>query len=175
VATTGSERLAESERWLVELFEHHADAVFNVAYRVTWSAADAEDVLQESFVQAFLHRADLRDPARARPWVLSIAYRQALMCCRARRESPTDPSLLDPRPDRAGDPLDAVVNGERAGMVREAIGRLSEDLRAAVVLRDAEGLPLREVAEILGIGLSATKMRVARAREQLRAALGEVL
>jgi RNA polymerase sigma-70 factor (ECF subfamily) len=97
------------------------------------------------------------------------------MLLRARRETPTDPVSLDSRADRGADPLDTVLREERAVLVRRAIDRLTDDLRAAVVLRDAEGLQLRDVAEILGIGLSATKMRVARAREQLRTELEGVL
>lgn len=175
MATTSGARLVEAQRWLVDLFERNADAVFNVAYRVTWNAADAEDVLQDSFVRAFLHHEDLRDRTRARPWLLSIAYRQSLMLLRARRDAPMDPVSIECPADRGADPVDAVLDEERAVLVRRAIGRLSDELRAAVILRDAEGLQLRETAEILGIGLSATKMRVARAREQLRRDLRGVL
>ena len=173
---TGSDiQLVEARRWLVDLFEGNADAVFNVAYRVTWNVADAQDVVQESFVSAFLHRADLRDPTRTRPWLLSIAYRHALMLLRARREAPLDPASFDGGVEPGPDPADMVVRDERAAVVRRSLARLSDDLRAAVILRDAEGLALRNVAEILGIGLSATKMRVARAREQLRTDLEGVL
>ena len=63
--TASDVRLVEAQRWLVDLFERHVEAVFHVAYRVTWNAADAEDVVQESFVRAFLHREDLRDRQRA--------------------------------------------------------------------------------------------------------------
>jgi len=173
--TASDVRLVEAQRWLVDLFERHVEAVFHVAYRVTWNAADAEDVVQESFVRAFLHREDLRDPQRARSWLLAIAYRQALMLLRARKDSPADPASLETDPDRGADPLEAVLHQERAALVRRAIDGLTDDLRAAVVLRDAAGLPLRDVEQILGIGLSATKMRVARAREQLRTELEGVL
>jgi RNA polymerase sigma-70 factor (ECF subfamily) len=167
--------LVEAQQWLVDLFECNADAVFNLAYRVTSNTADAEDVVQESFVRAFLRREDLRDRTRARPWLLSIAFRQSLMLLRARRDVPTDPVSLESRADQGTDPVDAALRKERAVLVRQAIGRLTDDLRAAVVLRDVEGLQLRDVAEILGIGLSATKMRIARAREQLRTELEGVL
>jgi RNA polymerase sigma-70 factor, ECF subfamily len=56
-------------------------------------------------------------------------------------------------------------------VIRAAIDHLPETLRTAFVLRDVEELPMADVAEVLDIGLSATKMRVARAREQLRIAL----
>jgi RNA polymerase sigma-70 factor (ECF subfamily) len=173
-AATGPHAV-DARQWLRVLFEQNADAVYNVAFRITWSAADAEDVVQETFVKAFVKRSELRDQARVRPWLLSIAYRQALAVLRARREAPVDPVGLD-GPAADGEGLDPVVlRAERAALVRQAIDRLSDDLRAAVVLRDAEGLPLREVADVLGIGLSAAKMRVARAREQLRADLQGVL
>lgn len=174
-AQLGAAQLGSAQRWLVELFESHADAVFNVAYRVTWNAADAEDVVQESFVSAFVHREDLRDRSKARPWLLAIAYRRSLMLLRGRRSYPAEPISFERHTGPSADPIDVVVQNELGAVVRQAIGRLPERLRAAITLRDAEGLSLQEVAEILDIGLSAAKMRVARGREQLRIELEGVL
>jgi RNA polymerase sigma-70 factor (ECF subfamily) len=173
--TTGGAHLDEAQQWLVDLFESHADAVFNVAYRVTWNTADAEDVVQESFVRAFVRQQDLLHRDRARPWLLAIAYRQSLMLLRTRRGAPAERASFEQRAGGGPDPLDDVVRHEQRVLVRQALGRLPEGLRSAITLRDAEGLQLHEVAEILDIGLSATKMRVARAREQLRTDLEGVL
>ncbi len=161
---------------LTGLFEAHAESVFNVAYRITWNRSDAEDVLQSAFLQAFIHLDDLRNGDRARPWLLRICYHQALTVLRRRRDVPTDPDRLplqrDSRFNPAGDdPSDTIIARDLAETIKSAIAALPENLRLAIVLRDVEGLPMSDVAEILGIGASAAKMRVARGRESLRTTL----
>ncbi len=161
---------------IVELFRNHADAVYNVAYRIVWNRSDAEDVVQATFIQVFLKVDQLRDWSRARGWLLQIAYRQALSILRRRKEEPTDPADLAAyitAEQRTSE--DAVSNqilrGELADTIRDAINALPQSLRMAIVLRDVEGLTLAEVADVLDIGPSATKMRVTRGRQQLRADL----
>lgn len=172
VPVTGSvDRLDERLARLTELFRSHASAVHNVAFRIVWQRADAEDVVQATFVQAFLHLGELRDGTRARPWLLSIAYRQSLTVLRRRREQPTEPGGLPDRADASPDPGAQVERAELAAMLRAAIDALPETLRTAFVLRDVEELSMADTAAVLGVGESAAKMRVARAREQLRRAL----
>lgn len=156
---------------LVELFEANVDAAFNVAYRLVWNRADAQDVVQEAFIKAVRGLDQLRDPDKARSWLLRITYREALMVLRARRDVPTDPVVLRARAGLLAGPEDQVLQRELADVIHAAIDHLPETLRTAFVLRDVEELPMADVAEVLDLGLSATKMRVARAREQLRIAL----
>ena len=167
---TSSERpwSAESLAWLVDQFEGNVDAAFSVAYRIVWNRADAQDVVQNAFIKAAHGLEQLRDPDKARNWLLSITYREALMVLRARRDIPTDPVELPDHGNARVDPADLVVQHELADIIRAAIDRLPEPLRTAFVLRDVEELPMGEVAEVLEIGVSAAKMRVARARESLR-------
>lgn len=159
---------------ITELFELHADSVFHVAWRILWSGPDAEDVTQTAFVRAFVRLDQLRDPGRARPWLLQIAYHSALEVLRRRRDVPTDPTEL---PDRAAPHTTEQLADRRAtaALLHAAVDALPGTLRVAFVLRDVEGLSTAEVAGALGIGESAAKMRIARAREQLRLALGGVL
>ena len=157
----------------VAFFHANVDSAFNVAFRLVWNRADAQDVVQNSFLQAFRHWDQLRDPTKARSWLLRITYREALMVLRRRRDEPTDPADLPDRPTEGDDPADRAVNAELADLIRAAINNLPDTLRMAVVLRDVERLSMREVAEILDVGTSAAKMRVTRARAQLRAALAQ--
>lgn len=152
---------------IVELFELHADSVFHVAWRIVWSVPDAEDVTQTTFVRAFTRLDQLRDAGRARPWLLQIAYHSALEVLRRRRDVPTDPSELPDRPT-AHDTEQIADRRATLTLLQEAVDQLPGTLRLAFVLRDIEGLSMIEVAETLGVGESAAKMRVARAREQLR-------
>ena len=127
--------------------------------------------MQNTFVKAVLHREQLSEPGKARSWVLGIAYREALMVLRGRRDTPTDPSRLPELVSLLPDPAEQAIRGELALLLHEAIGALPESLRVAFVLRDVEELPMVEVASVLEIGESAAKMRVARARESLRVTL----
>jgi RNA polymerase sigma-70 factor (ECF subfamily) len=157
--------------WLVELFRANIGAAFNVAYRLVWNRADAQDVVQASFIKATRSISQLRDLGKARGWLLSITYREALMVLRSRRDLPTDPFALPERVGRQPTPEDEFLQHELADEIRSAIDHLPDLLRTAFVLRDVEELPMNEVAEVLDIGASAAKMRVARAREQLRISL----
>lgn len=159
---------------IIELFELHADSVFHVAWRIVWSAADAEDVTQTTFVKAFTRLDQLRDETRARPWLLQIAYHSALEVLRRRRDVPTDPAELPDRPS-ADDTEHIVDRRATLALLQAAVDGLPDTLRVAFVLRDIEGLSMAEVADTLGVGQSAAKMRVARAREQLRQQLEGVL
>ena len=152
--------------WLIELFERTAQAGYHLALRVVWNHDDALDVVQSAFVQAALHHHQLRDPQ-----LLGIVYREALTVLRRRREVSTAPSNLVETAQPDADPADVLALSDLRALISAAVGALPEPLRVAFVLRDVEELPMREVAEVLAIGESAAKMRVARARESLRVTL----
>lgn len=150
------------------LFAEHVDAVFNVAYRVLWNRDDAEDVAQATFVKAFLRLHQVEDQKKVRPWLLQVAYREAITVLRRRRDVPVDPVDLPAVESDARGPEDAAVMSAMATHISAALMTMDADERLAVVLRDVEELPMREVAEVLGVGLSAAKMRVHRGRQSLR-------
>ena len=153
------------------LFVENVDAVFNVASRVVWNRIDAEDVVQRTFVKALSRLDQLNDPARARPWLLQIAYREAIAVIRSRREVPTDPGAMPDSAAAALGPADFAVASNVARIVHGALQSMDMDERLAVVLRDVEQLPMKSVAEVLDVGLSAAKMRVHRGRASLRVLL----
>ncbi len=150
------------------LFVAHVSAVFNVAYRVLWNRSDAEDVVQATFVKALTRLDQLNDTTRSRPWLLQVAYRESIAVVRKRRELPLDPIDLPESNSLDLGPEESAVLSEVAAELSQALGRLDDDERMALVLRDVEGLPMRDVADVLGIGLSAAKMRVHRGRQSLR-------
>ncbi len=155
------------------LFVANVDAVFNVAFRILWNRADAEDVVQQSFLKALSRLGQLRDAGSARPWLLQIAYRESITVMRSRREVPTDPHELPEAAATGSDPAECTVAAELAHIVSGALQRMHADERMAVVLRDVEQLPMTEVAKITGVGLSAAKMRVHRGRAALRTIISQ--
>lgn len=166
---------AEMFARLEQLFVAHVDAVFNVAHRVLWNRGDAEDVVQNTFVKAAIGLAGLRDLGRARSWLLQITYRESIAVLRHRRDVPTDPVSFGDLSATGRGPAELAVASDLAEIVAEALSRMRPDERMAVLLRDIEELPMREVALVMDVGLSAAKMRVQRGRGALRVLLEKEL
>lgn len=147
------------------LYEEHSELVFQVAYRLTDSAPDARDVLQNVFarlpdaLKGFDQRSSLAT------WLRVIATREALQLVRwreRRRETP----IGDEVSSRPPDVLETIA-------LERALGGLSEKLREVIILKEIEGYSHKEIGEFLDITPSASMARLSRARASLRAALGE--
>ena len=126
----------------------------------------AEDVAQEAFVRAYLAIGRFREGDGFRPWLRVIAIRLAY---NARREAQTRARYHDAFRDVPRAP--ALSSDERASerdALLEALARVAYPYREILVLRYLEELQLREISALLNIGLSATKMRLHRAREEFR-------
>ena len=169
----------ESFRLLVE---RHSRAIHRAAYRITGNAADADDVVQETFLRAYraLDRFDSR--AAFPTWIHRIAINCSLdlIDARKRRDSRVNHEEdLTAIASGAASP-DRVVHGlEMQRAVAAALERLSGNERTAFVLRHFEGMPLEEIGKILGTQLNATKNTVFRAvrklREQLQPFTGSIV
>jgi RNA polymerase sigma-70 factor, ECF subfamily len=163
--------------------------VYRLVRRLTGSDGETEDVLQETFLQAYRGLAAFRSEARFSTWLYRIATNAALMQNRRTARRPTEP--LDestPRFDAEGrhvlDEADLVLASRAdelidrrrlAARAREAIERLPEMYRTPFVLRDLEELPTTEVAAILGLEAAAVRQRVHRARLMLRGVLSRLV
>ena len=170
---------------LVELYR---DRIYGLARRLTGSAADAEEVLQETFLRAYRRLGGFRGEARFSTWLYRIATNAARVLRRGRARHPTEP--LDPylpRFDRQGmhahdadharaaDAEAILDRGRLARHAREALGRLPERYRTPFVLRDLEELPTAEVAAVLGVTHDVVRQRVHRARLMLRGYLSHLV
>lgn len=145
---------------------------------------DADEVLQETLLKAYVSLRDLRSPAALKAWVYRVA---ANACYRMRRDGAHEPAAdlpLDevlPRPggddsspeiaDWSDLPLDRLLQGELRERLDAAILSLPTDFRIVLVLRDQEGFSTRETAEVLGITESLAKVRLHRARLAVRRSL----
>jgi RNA polymerase sigma-70 factor (ECF subfamily) len=154
---------------VISLFDDLADGVYTLAYRLLRDRHLAEDAVQETFLAILRGRAPYRGDGPLAAWVYRIGYRQTIAIARRRRDVATEAEQLARLDDRTSPPADAAaLERELAGRLDIAINALNPTLRAAFVLRDIEELPTREVAEILEISESAVKMRLTRARADLR-------
>jgi RNA polymerase sigma-70 factor (ECF subfamily) len=147
------------------VYDAHAPALHRVAFRLTGSAADAEDVVHDLFVGLPEALARYEDRGQLGAWLARAAVRLCLMRLRGarrRREAP----LIDEHAAAAG----AEATAARADLAR-AVGALPASLRAVFVLKVVEGYPHDDVAAALGITSGASRVRLARALRLLREAL----
>ena len=165
----------------VELRERHSTKLLRTLYRITRNWEDAEDALQESFLKAFRHLNGFENRCSFSSWLTRIAINSALMTLRKRRAckevsiDSTDDDCeifgrLEPQ-DLSEDPERRYARCEREALLQRAMLQLRPGLRDVIQLRQAEEYSLKELAECLGISLSAAKSRLLRARMALRAFL----
>ncbi len=174
------------------LVETFADPVYRLAYRMVQDPADAEDVLQETFLRVYLHIRDFRGDAGLKTWLYRIATRQALALLRRRQrkiEAATtswdevasdDEEEAIPAEERLAvaqepSPETWVLAHETEDCVQQALATLSPTLRAALTLYLFENLTPTEIAAALEISPSAAKVRIHRARKALQQALAPCL
>ena len=139
------------------IVERHRRAVFQLCYRFVGNHEDASDLAQDVFVRAFKGLGKFKGDSSLSTWL----YRVGVNTCLNRvalKKPVTEPIEASPRVDeRAADPLDLVMRGERAVVVRRAIERLPPKQRATLVLRVYQELSHEEIARVLGSSVGAVK------------------
>jgi RNA polymerase sigma-70 factor (ECF subfamily) len=165
------------------LYEDYGPRVYRLARRLLGNDADAEDATQDTFVQVLRKLPSFRAEASLPTWLYRIAFNAALACrrrraARARHQTSGDPAAfaadgghLAPGSHRRGNPAGRALDHERHRLIEEAIRRLPEDYRDVYVLADVEELSCPEIAEILGLSVTAVKCRLHRARLRMRRTL----
>jgi RNA polymerase sigma-70 factor (ECF subfamily) len=161
------------------LVDKHSRYVFQVAYRLTGSAPDAEDVVQETFLKAYRQLSRFEARADFRTWLHRIAVNCAIDLIRGRRhrEVGQDPMDLEQGAgehsvEHAAPSADRMVfSVEVQERLRVAMARLTPQERTAFTLRHMEGMPIKEVATALGLKTEATKNSIFRAVKEMRVAM----
>ena len=150
-------------------FTRHRGLIGRTAYALTGDPQVAEEVLQDTFVRAYRHRASLRTDVSPVPWL----YRVALNLCYsrlARRRLPEEPigdTTVELR-DHAPEPAELIEREELRRSVRRGVAALPEKHQLVIVLYYLQGLSLQETAEALGIRLGTAKSRIHYALQSLR-------
>ena len=173
-----------------ELVSRHQRQLYRLALRMTGSEADAQEVLQEAFLNAYQKLPNFRGEAQFSSWLYRIAANSALMRLRRKRRAPdslTDQPLelqgprfsaegyLDPPPrsDWSQRADEKMMDRELGTAIDQAVARLPEDYRTVFLLKDVDGLSNEEIADALELTVPAVKSRLHRARLALREKLGE--
>jgi RNA polymerase sigma-70 factor, ECF subfamily len=158
------------------LCKQSTSTVFQMARQIVRTKEDAEDVMQESFQQAFIHLKSFNGDSRFSTWLSRIAINAALM--RLRKRHVRDVSLSEPAETGQASHLDLVDQGlnpeqlyareERQRILSRAIHELTPGMRRAIELRELDERSSEEAAQIMGISVSAVKARVFHGRIKLR-------
>ena len=173
-----SQTAAGDHRAFSMFVDRHQGAVFRYLSARTGSAADCEDVLQETFVAAFKGCRSYREEGSARSWLFGIARNLSKRLYRKRVGEPDEMVPLEELGLQAGwgcPPWTGsfVESLERRDTLEKALARLSPEEREILVLRELEGLSGEETAAVLELSLPAMKSRLHRARLRLAAVLVE--
>ena len=159
-----------------ELWERHSKRAFKKVHRITRNQADTEDAIQEAWMKAYLHLNTFDGRCAFSTWLTRIAINSALMTLRRRRSRPE--ACMEVMDQGIWRPRDAVDQGknaeqhylkqEKVERLRRAIRGLKPSLRSVIEIHQSSDGQVKEIAEIAGISISATKSRLLRARINLR-------
>lgn len=165
--------LAGDVGWFELIMRRYNRRLFRVARSVLGNDSDAEDAVQEAYLRAFEHLPQFQGRATFATWLTRIALYTALGTRRKRkRMSPLEPDAADPAAEPIASPArradEVAGNHELGSVLGEAIERLPTDLRTVFVLRVVEDLDTLETAQCLELTEANVKVRLHRARAQLR-------
>lgn len=158
-----------------DLVLRYQDRLFNSLVRMVGCAEEAREVSQESFVHAFTKLSSFRGESAFYSWLFRIAYNAAVS--RKRKQKQRVASLDAARENAGIEPHDhnpttaptyAMETTERQSQVQQALAELAEEFRVVLVLKEIDGLPYNEIAEIVGIPIGTVRSRIHRARSELR-------
>jgi RNA polymerase sigma-70 factor, ECF subfamily len=159
-----------------ELVQRYQGALYNFGFKICGEAQDAEDLVQDTFLNVFKYLKDFRHETKFKNWLYRVA---TTACIKKRRRSKYAPerelSLDEFLPSQEADverqtplwatlPLEQVLNEELGRQLQRAILELPENYRVVLVLRDIEGFSTEESAQILNLSVANIKVRLHRAR-----------
>jgi RNA polymerase sigma-70 factor (ECF subfamily) len=153
-----------------ELYRTHLRDVYSYSYYRVGNHHDAEDLTEQTFLQAYRHfeRAQRESHGRPlRPWLIRIAHNLAANLYRDRSRRPASPIDDSPELAAAHTTEDLVEGRDELSRVLDGVSRLPEDRREALIMRFALGMDNREIARAMGRSDGATKVLIHRAIKQL--------
>jgi len=175
-------RIREGDIALFEvLMRRHNQRVYRVARAVVKDETDAEDVMQQAYINAFMHLDQFEERAQFSTWLTRITLHEALARRRRSHAHPTasitdgdqDGELMDELIAPDADPERQAYSAQLTHVLENAVDALPEAYRIVFALRDVEGLSTAETAASLSLSEEAVKTRLHRARAMLRRTLAD--
>jgi len=163
---------------MAQLIRRHYGKSLRIAQSILRNQPDSEDAVQTAYGRAFQQLHTFREEARFSTWITSIVVNQSLMQLRRHRRA-TLLSLEEPNHERTQlcltsrepTPEESAVRHEISSAIARALAKLPHGLRTPYTMHAVSGLPIAEVADQLGLSISATKSRIFRARCSLQSRL----
>ena len=186
---TSAIRTDESDEELAQRFERDAmpllDQLYGAALRMTRNPADAEDLVQETYIKAFQGFSSYKPGTNLKAWLYRILTNAYINSYRKAQRRPAEYATDDITDSQIAETASHTSIGLRSAEVealeklpdeeiRDALMSLKEDYRMVVYYADVEGLPYKEIAEIMGTPIGTVMSRLHRGRKQLRDALHNV-
>lgn len=171
--------LAGSQESFGQLVRKYQDRLYNGMVQVTRDPVEAEDVVQEAFIKAFTKLDSFHGKSAFFTWLYRIAYNVAIS--RMRKKKPTvslggrDESNQLQLPGDGPAPDAEIQTEEQAAQLMQALGYLSEEHRAILVLREMEEMDYEAISEILDLPIGTVRSRLHRARSQLKEQLEKII
>ncbi len=163
-----------------ELVRRYQDRLYNTVYRMVGNAEDAQDVVQEAFLNAYQSLGSFKGDSLFFTWLYRIAINTAISLKRKQRVAisintgPEQAGVSEPLdPSEASQPGYHLEQAEQERRIQQALNRLSPEHRAVLVMKDIEGQKYENMAEVLQVPIGTIRSRLHRARLELRELLSK--
>jgi RNA polymerase sigma-70 factor (ECF subfamily) len=161
------------------LVMHYQNLVYSFLYRLAPNWNDTDDLAQEVFVKVFHSIKKLRDRTQFKGWLYRIAMRvyidEKRRWKKRKERFVSDEQLLETRTDPNETPAHLLEQEQLQRRLREALDRLPEEFKLAIVLREMQGLSYQEIANALKCSINTVRSRIFRGRQQLQRMLSDQL
>lgn len=169
------EAAANGHPWGFEyLVRKHQGALINYFFRFTQNIDTAKELSQEVFLRLYKARLRYRPDSKFTTYLFTIAHNLVVneVFVKKRPESTADSNgAADAIPSKNATPEDTLIDEENKRKVHDALGRLNERERSAMVMKYTEGLSYAEIAEIIGASIPAVESLLSRAKDKMRTSL----
>ena len=168
--------MKQANEAFAELVRPHLSKLYRLAYRLTGSQHDAEDLVQDVLVKIYTRQDELTSIRELSPWLGRVVYNQFIDDKRRYGRTPlklvgSDADVEDLAATANGSPANAASLAEVQERIIEALKKIAEEQRVVLVLHDVEGYKLKEIHELTGVPVGTLKSRLSRARARLRVLL----
>jgi len=166
------EKIVAGEKYLYEiLIRKFNTRLYRICMSIVNDDAEAEDVMQTAYINAYLHLSSFRGTSSFATWLTRILINESILHKKKKLRRLQVVADEVPQKTHSETPLNAMMNKELKGLLEQAVANLPEKYKMVFVMREVQELSTSETMEILGIGESNVKIRLSRAKEMLRAEL----
>jgi RNA polymerase sigma-70 factor (ECF subfamily) len=165
-----------------ELVERYSSSIYNLAYRILLDRAEAEDIVQDTFLRAYLALPHSHTERPFRPWVITIALNACRSALRKKRpllfaevtpQDEDEDEFIDTLPSESKSPAEVMETEELESLLRQAVAALPEEERMILTLRYNENLSYEQIGELLQIPTGTVGTHLYRAKRHLYAAISD--